>query len=43
MPVVTRLMDWWLSPRATLRNTWLGAILLVGLYAAEIALFVFVK
>jgi antibiotic biosynthesis monooxygenase (ABM) superfamily enzyme len=40
MPVVTRLMAWWLSPRCPPDKMWLGAALLIGVYAAEIALFV---
>lgn len=39
MPIVTRLLAWWLDPGATRRTTLLGAILLLGVYAAEIAIF----
>ena len=39
MPVVVRLMDWWLSPRASPRNTWLGLALVLLAYIVEIAVF----
>ena len=39
MPVVTRLMAWWLSPRCTEQKTWLGVFLALGIYVIELALF----
>lgn len=39
MPVVARLMDWWLSPRASPRNTWVGLVVVLVAYAVEIAVF----
>ena len=36
MPVVSRLMDWWISPRCPPRKTQLGATFLVVLYIVEI-------
>lgn len=39
MPIVTRLLAWWLDPGATRRKTLLGAILLLVVYAAEITIF----
>jgi uncharacterized protein len=39
MPIVTRLMDWWLSPRCSLIRTLQGLALLAALYAAELAAF----
>lgn len=40
MPVVVRLMAWWLSPRAAPRQTWLGLVVVLLAYAVEIAVFV---
>lgn len=40
MPVAARLMDWWLSPRASLHDTWLGVAAVLIAYAVEIAVFV---
>lgn len=39
MPVASRLMHWWLSPRCGTGRTWLGLVLLVALYAGEIGVF----
>jgi hypothetical protein len=39
MPIVTRGMAWWLSPRSSARTTLLGVPVLLAVYAAEVALF----
>lgn len=39
MPIVTRLMAWWLDPGASRRNTVIGVVLLLVVYAVEIAIF----
>jgi antibiotic biosynthesis monooxygenase (ABM) superfamily enzyme len=39
MPVVTRLMAWWLSPRCPPRDTWRGTALLTVAYLAEVGTF----
>ncbi|MFO0994559.1 MAG: antibiotic biosynthesis monooxygenase [Hyphomicrobiales bacterium] len=38
MPIATRAMAWWLSPRCNTTNTLLGACLLLIVYAAEVAI-----
>ncbi len=43
MPVFTRAMAWWLSPRATPNETLRGSALLLGIYAVEIAIFLVVN
>ena len=40
MPVVVRSMDWWLSPRASQRDSWLGVAAVMLVYGVEIAVFV---
>ncbi len=40
MPVITRLMQWWLRPDASPARTIQGAVLMVAIYAVEIAIFV---
>lgn len=42
MPVVTRLLKWWLSPAATTAQTVRGIALLVMVYLIELAFFVWV-
>lgn len=42
MPVVTRLLGWWLSPNATTAQTVRGVVLLLGVYVAEVVFFVWV-
>lgn len=39
MPVVSRLMNWWLSPRSSTKQAWLGLFCLLILYAIEITIF----
>jgi antibiotic biosynthesis monooxygenase (ABM) superfamily enzyme len=39
MPVVTRLLAWWLSPSCPPEKTRAGVLLLFGVYAAELVLF----
>lgn len=39
MPFATRMMAWWLTPRCNTTNTFLGACLLLFVYAAEVAIF----
>lgn len=39
MPLITRLMGWWLSPACSRERTWIGAALLLAVYAAELVLF----
>ncbi len=36
MPVVTRLMNWWLSPSCPPNKTVLGVVLLLAIYAVEL-------
>ncbi len=38
MPVLSRLMDWWLSPKSTTKQTSLGLFLIIVVYAIEIAM-----
>lgn len=40
MPVITRVMQWWLRPDASLARTIQGVVLMMGIYAVEIAIFV---
>jgi len=40
MPVITRVMQWWLRPDANLTRTIQGTALMIAIYAAEIAIFV---
>lgn len=40
MPVITRAMQWWLRPDATPTRTIQGTVLMIAIYAAEIAIFV---
>lgn len=37
MPLVTRAFSWWLDPHASIRSTVVGALVMVGLYAALVA------
>ena len=39
MPIVTRLLAWWLDPGATRRRTIQGVVLLVVIYIVEVAIF----
>jgi uncharacterized protein len=39
MPVVTRLMNWWLSPSCPPNKTVLGVVLLLAIYAVELVIF----
>ena len=39
MPVITRVMQWWLRPDATLARTIQGTVLMIAIYAVEIAFF----
>ena len=39
MPVVTRMMAWWLSPSCLPNKTMLGVLLLLAIYAVEIVAF----
>ncbi len=39
MPVVTRVMSWWLDPHASKARTWQGIVLLLVIYVLEIAFF----
>jgi antibiotic biosynthesis monooxygenase (ABM) superfamily enzyme len=39
MPVVTRLMAWWLSPGCPPNKTAIGVVLLLGIYGVELILF----
>ena len=39
MPIVTRLLAWWLDPGASRRNTIVGVLLLLVIYVVEIAVF----
>jgi hypothetical protein len=39
MPVVTRLLAWWLSPSCPPEKTLLGVVLLLGLYGIELLVF----
>jgi hypothetical protein len=38
MPVLSRIMDWWLSPKSTTKQTSLGLFLIIMVYAIEIIL-----
>ncbi len=40
MPVITRAMQWWLRPDASLARTIQGSVLIIVIYALEIATFV---
>jgi len=42
MPVVTRLLDWWLNPAATSAQTIRGVVLLLVVYVIEVVFFVWV-
>ncbi len=42
MPVITRLLAWFLDPEATPRRTVQGVVLLLAIYAVEIGFFIFV-
>jgi antibiotic biosynthesis monooxygenase (ABM) superfamily enzyme len=42
MPVVTRLLNWWLSPTASTAQTIRGVILLLLIYVIEVVFFVWV-
>ena len=42
MPVVTRLMSWWLSPTATTAQTVRGVVLVLLIYLIEVAFFYWV-
>ncbi len=39
MPVISRTMDWWLSPRSTSKQSWIGLFLILILYVIEIIIF----
>ena len=39
MPIVTRAMNWWLRPDATAKQTGWGIVVLLVVYAVEMALF----
>ena len=39
MPIVTRLLAWWLDPGASRRHTIMGVLLLLVVYVVEIAIF----
>lgn len=39
MPVVSRAMNWWLSPRSTVKQTWFGLFFVLIVYAIEIFIF----
>jgi antibiotic biosynthesis monooxygenase (ABM) superfamily enzyme len=39
MPTVSRLMDWWLSPRCRSKRTVLGILFLIAIYATELTIF----
>lgn len=40
MPVITRVMEWWLRPDASLTRTIQGTVLMIAIYAAEITIFI---
>ena len=40
MPVITRVMQWWLRPDASRARTIQGTVLMIVIYAVEIAIFV---
>lgn len=40
MPVITRMMQWWLRPDASTSRTVQGIVLMIVIYAVEIAIFV---
>jgi antibiotic biosynthesis monooxygenase (ABM) superfamily enzyme len=42
MPVVTRLLAWWLNPAATSAQTIRGVLLLLVIYVIEVVFFVWV-
>ena len=39
MPIVTRLLAWWLDPGASKKKTIIGVLVLLGVYVVEIAIF----
>lgn len=43
MPIVVRLMDWWLRPDATPKTTGWGVVVLVAVYALEVTFFTWVN
>jgi len=42
MPIVTRLLNWWLSPTASRAQTIRGVVLLLAIYVLEVVFFVWV-
>ncbi len=42
MPIITRLLAWFLDPEATQRRTAQGVVLLLAIYAVEVGFFIFV-
>ena len=39
MPVISRVMNWWLSPRSTAKQSWFGFFFVLILYAIELVIF----
>lgn len=42
MPIVTRLLAWWLDPGCTRAQTVGGSLIMLAIYVAEMILFVWV-
>jgi CBS domain containing-hemolysin-like protein len=42
MPIVTRLLNWWLNPAASREQTIGGVVLLLAIYVVEVLFFVWV-